>query len=184
MIDPDRLYNFAYGLVMHYLMAFKYISYGLIVGLLLIRKTYRTAYGGRFSKKSIFLSPFLYAAFSVAVSIDMKTISMILSVIAFVFGIYVSFHTARDIIFFTKSQRTYYKRPVWVISIWSLAFIGRLTVIFFFPYVNGDVFSILLFFATGLIIGEAAHTVRKQRLAIRDIRKFRLRIPRLARRRE
>ncbi|MCY0851671.1 MAG: hypothetical protein OWQ34_02905 [Thermoplasma acidophilum] len=184
MIDFDRLYTFAYSLVMHYLLAFKYVSYALIVGMLLIRKTYRTAYGGRFSRRSIFLSPFLYTAFSVAVSIDMRTISIVISAIAFILGVYVSFHTSRDIIFFTKNQRTYYKRPVWVVSIWSLAFIGRLTVIFFFPSVNGDVFSILLFFATGLIIGEAAHTVRKQRMATRQVRKFRLRIPGLYRRRE
>ncbi len=184
MIDFDRLYTFAYGLIMHYLLAFKYISYGLIVGLLLIRKTYRTAYGGRFSRRSIFLSPFLYTAFSIAVSLDMHTISVIISVIAFLFGIYVSFHTSKDIIFFTKNQRTYYKRPVWVVSIWSFAFIGRLTVLFFFPMVNGDVFSILLFFATGLIIGEAAHTVRKQKQAARQARRFRLRIPGLSKRRE
>ncbi|MGC8608238.1 MAG: hypothetical protein ACP5UV_00005 [Thermoplasmata archaeon] len=182
MIDFDRLYSFTYGLVMHYLLAFKYISYGLIVGLLLLRKTYRTAFGGKFSRRSIFLSPLLYLIFTVAVSFNMLIVSMILSIFAFILGVYVSFHTSKSIIFFTKNQKTYYKRPVWVVSVWSLAFIGRLTVLFFFPSVNGDVFSILLFFATGLIIGEAAHTVRKQKQATSQTRKFRLRIPGISKR--
>ncbi|MGC8609490.1 MAG: hypothetical protein ACP5UV_06450 [Thermoplasmata archaeon] len=163
-------------------MTFKYISYSVIVAALLSRKLLRTIYGGKFRRRSIYISPLLYFLFSIAVSINMHIISAILSGLVFAFGVYASYHTTRSIIFFTKNSRAYYKRPVWVVSVWSAAFIGRLTILFFFPTYYGDIFSILLFFATGLIIGEAFQIVKKHREAINTNIRWKIKIPAIMKR--
>ncbi len=151
------IYRFLYGIVMRYLIQFKYISFSAIVFFLVVRKALRTLYGGRFNRRTIFISPAIYILFSVVVSIGTSLYGLIISAVFFFIGVYSSVHTTRNIIFFTRNEKTYYKRPVWVILIWSSAFITRLTILFFYPGLDGDLFSVLLFFATGLIFGEAIH---------------------------
>ncbi len=151
------IYRFLYALVMRYLIQFKYVSYSAIVFLLVIRKALRTLYGGHFNRRTIFISPAIYILFSVVVSIGTSFYGLLTSVVFFAIGAYSSVHTTKNIIFFTRKERTYYKRPIWVILIWSSAFITRLTILFFYPGLDGDLFSVLLFFATGLIFGEAIH---------------------------
>ncbi|BAB60045.1 TVG0923753 [Thermoplasma volcanium GSS1] len=166
----ESLYQFLYSVVMSYLVSLKYVSFVLISVILVFRKIIRTVKGGRFRRYSIFIPPILYILFSIAVSYGTSLLGIVLSLIAFVFGIYISFHTTRSIVFFSKNNILYYKRPGWVVAIWSLAFLTRLALILFFPSFNGDLFTVLLFLASGLIIGESFWIVRKNREILSTVR--------------
>lgn len=151
----ENIYNSAYAQVLNHKLA----SFLVIVVVFLSRKIVRALYGGRFTRKSLIVGPLLYIAFTIAADYGVGLLTSVFVFLAFLFGIYISIHTGKGVTFYTRNDLPYYKRPLWVIGVWSVAFIGRMIIIFYFPGFDDSFFSVLLGFATGLIIGEAFQIV-------------------------
>jgi hypothetical protein len=147
----ESIYNSVYAQVLSH----KLVSFLAIVVIFLSRKIVRALHGGRFTGRSLVVGPLLYIIFTIAADYGISLLSTIFVILAFLFGMYISIHTGKGVTFFTRNDLPYYKRPLWVIGVWSIAFIGRMVIIFYFPGYDDSFFSVLLGFATGLIIGEA-----------------------------
>ncbi|WP_393970861.1 hypothetical protein OXIME_001103 [Oxyplasma meridianum] len=157
----ENIYNRVYAEILSYKLA----SFLAIVVIFLSRKIVRSLHGGRFTRRSLIVGPLLYIAFTVIADYGIGFLNTVFAILAFLFGMYISIHTGKGVTFYTKNDLPYYKRPLWVIGVWSVAFIGRMIIIFFFPGYTDSFFSVLLGFATGLIIGEALQIVWQNRIA-------------------
>lgn len=163
----ENVYNSLYAQVLSH----KLVSFLAIVVIFLSRKIVRALHGGRFTGRSLIVGPLLYIMFTIAADYGISLLTTIFVFLAFMFGMYISIHTGKGVTFFTKNNMPYYKRPLWVIGVWSIAFIGRMVIIFYFPGYDDSFFSVLLGFATGLIIGEAMQIVwQHRRVASRQSR--------------
>jgi|GEM_PF-5165468 hypothetical protein len=157
----ENIYDSVYAQVLSH----KLVSFIGIVVIFLSRKIVRALHGGRFTGRSLIVGPLLYIVFTIAADYGIGLLDTVFTFLAFLFGMYISIHTGKGVTFYTKNDLPYYKRPLWVIGVWSIAFIGRMVIIFFFPGYDDSFFSVLLGFATGLIIGEAIQIVWQHRLA-------------------
>ncbi len=158
--SAENIYDSVYVQVLSH----KLVSFLAIVVIFLSRKIVRALHGGRFTGRSLVVGPLLYAVFTIVADYGIGFLETIFVFLAFLFGMYISIHTGKGVTFYTKNNLPYYKRPLWVIGVWSIAFIGRMAIIFFFPGYDDSFFSVLLGFATGLIIGEALQIVWQNRL--------------------
>jgi hypothetical protein len=157
----ENIYSSVYAQILSH----KLVSFLVIVVIFLSRKIVRALHGGRFTRRSLIVGPLLYIVFTIAADYGISLLSTIFVFLAFLLGMYISIHTGKGVTFFTKNDLPYYKRPLWVIGVWSIAFIGRMVIIFYFPGYDDSFFSVLLGFATGLIIGEAMQIVWQHRRA-------------------
>ncbi|MHB1813040.1 MAG: hypothetical protein ACYCPR_11635 [Thermoplasmataceae archaeon] len=161
----EDIYNSIYVQVLSHKLA----SFLIIVVVFLSRKIVRALHGGRFTRKSLIVGPLLYIIFTIGADYGVSLLASVFVFLAFLFGMYISIHTGKGVTFFTRNDLPYYKRPLWVIGVWSIAFIGRMIIIFYFPGFDDSFFSVLLGFATGLIIGEALQIVWQHKMVIAGI---------------
>lgn len=119
------------------------------------RKVYRANRGGRYTRTGLVLSPLGYLAFTGFTYIGIGIIGLLICSIAFAFGLALSGTLKGQLHFFERNGQLYYRRSVFTVLGWTVAFVFRLYLFIFYDITVGLILSVILSYIAGLFLGEA-----------------------------
>ncbi len=119
------------------------------------RKIYRANRGGRYTRTGLVMSPLLYLAFTSFTFYGLEMVGLLACSISFATGLALSGTLKNQLHFFERNGQLYYRRSVYTVLGWTVAFVLRLYLFIFYDITVGLVLSVILAYITGLFTGEA-----------------------------
>ncbi len=147
----DSIESLAYSILFRY----KDIFFSGFVAIFVGRRILRITLGGKYSARSLVLSPLMYLAFTGATYIGLSTLDLLACSIAFAVGLGLSSVFKNQVKFFEKKEKLHYRRSPVIGLAWTTAFVTRIYLLIYYDLTAGFFLSIILSFLSGLILGEA-----------------------------
>lgn len=141
--------------VLSFLFQYKFEFFAAFVIVFVGRKIYRANRGGRYTRAGLIMSPLLYLAFTSFTLYGLGLLGLLDCTIAFAIGLALSGALKNQLHFFERNGQLYYRRSVFTVLGWTVAFVLRLYLFIFYDITVGLVLSIILAYITGLFTGEA-----------------------------
>lgn len=141
--------------VLTFLFEYKLEFFAAFVMVFVGRKIYRANRGGRYTRTGLVLSPLLYLAFTGFTFYGLAMEGLLACSIAFATGLALSGTLKNQLHFFERNGQLYYRRSVYTVLGWTVAFVIRLYLFIFYDITVGLVLSIIMAYITGLFTGEA-----------------------------
>ncbi len=149
-----------------------------VIVLIVARRLYSGVNGTKFSLFRVFRLPVLYIALTVILILTsavtkffyyMLSVSIALFFILFVVGLIYS----KDMEFFEKEEKLYYKRKPYIMIIWMVTFLARIILEIAASNLIYAIYTVnvLMALSTGLITGEAINTYKSHKNYIEGIKK-------------
>lgn len=138
-----------------FLFQYKVEFFAAFVIVFVGRKIYRANRGGRYTRANLIMSPLLYLAFTSFTLYGLGIKGLLVCSIAFATGLALSGVLRNQLHFFERNGQLYYRRSLYTVLGWTVAFVLRLYLFIFYDITVGLVLSIILAYITGLFTGEA-----------------------------
>lgn len=155
MVNVFALEGTYQSMVLAFLFEYKLEFFVAFVLVFVGRKIYRANRGGRYTRTGLVLSPLLYLAFTAFTFYGLGMIGLLDCTIGFAVGLGLSGALKNQVHFFEQNGQLYYRRSVYTVLGWTVAFVFRLYLFIFFDITVGLVLSIIMSYITGLFTGEA-----------------------------
>jgi hypothetical protein len=133
------------------------------------RRLQKGIQGRKFRGWRVIFSPLLYLLITLYILIiDWKDFGIYIDIsilFILIIGLMTGIRYGESVSFFKKGKDLYFKRSPYIISIWTISFIARITIEFAFPksLLYTEIVDYILTFTSGLIIGESFHIITKRR---------------------
>lgn len=142
-------------------------EFEILIGVIIILGIVRGLRGRKYSAARVLRTPLIYILFT-AFAIFLSSIPNLYAqsmILLLPVGIPVGMKFGKDVRFFTRENILYYSRSPYILLLWALALIARvsLELFSFHSLLAIIVFNALLSFITGMLLGEAIHILRKRR---------------------
>lgn len=147
-----------------FLFKYKIEFFAAFVTLFVGRRLFRATAGGKYTGSGLILSPLMYLAFTSSTFIGLNLVDLLICVVFFAIGLGLSGPLRGQLKFFERGGQLYYKRSLWIVMGWTVAYVMRLYMLIFFDITVGVVLSAILSYITGLIIGEAFQIAVQKRM--------------------
>jgi hypothetical protein len=139
----------------------------IIIGVMILYGIFRGLTGRKFTPLRVLRTPTIYSLFTL-MAIFLTSIPSIyaqLMILLLPVGIPLGLRFGKDVKFFKKNDLLYYKRSPYILSVWAVALIARVSLeLFSFQSLLAViVFNALLSFITGMLLGEAVHILRTKK---------------------
>lgn len=133
----------------------------IVVGILIIIGIVRGLRGRRYSPLRALRTPMIYILFTLF-AIFLSSIPNVYAqymILLLPVGIPIGYRFGRDVKFFTRDNTLYYTRSPYILLIWAIALIARVSLEMssFRSLLAIIIFNALLSFVTGMLLGEAIH---------------------------
>ncbi len=147
-----------------FLFQYKIEFFAIFVSVFVGRRIFRATAGGKYSTSSLIFSPLMYLAFTASTYIDLTLEGLLICFILFAVGLGLSGPLKGQLKFFEKGGQLYYKRSLWIVMGWTVAYVIRLYMLIFVDITAGLILSAVLSYITGLIIGEVFQIAIQKRI--------------------
>ena len=147
-----------------FLFRYKIEFFSAFVAVFVGRRIFRATAGGKYSRSGLVISPLMYMAFTASTFIDLTPVGLLICFIFFAVGIGLSGPLRGQLKFFEKEGQLYYKRSLWIVMGWTVAYVIRLYMLIFVDITAGLILSAVLSYITGLIIGEVFQIAVQKRM--------------------
>lgn len=141
----------------------------IIVIFIIARRMQKGIQGRKFAGWRIVFFPLLYILITLyVVELDWKDFGIYIDIsisLLLVIGLMTGLKFGGSVSFFKKGNDLYFKRSPYIISIWAVSFIARITIEYVFPQLllYTEVVDGLLVFTSGLVVGETFHILTKKK---------------------
>ncbi len=164
MSDITTSIPFLEALFYTFLFKYKIEFFAAFVAVFVGRRIFRATAGGKYSRSGLILSPLMYLAFTASTFIDLTLVGLLICFIFFAVGIGLSGPLRGQLKFFEKGGQLFYKRSLWIVMGWTVAYVIRLYMLIFVDITAGLILSAVLSYITGLIIGEVFQIAVQKRI--------------------
>lgn len=147
-----------------FLFKYKIEFFAAFVAVFVGRRIFRATAGGKYTRSGLVLSPLMYLAFTASTFIDLGLVGLLICAVFFAIGIGLSGPLRGQLKFSEKDGQLYYKRSIWIVMGWTVAYVLRLYILIFIDVTVGLILSAVLSYITGLIIGEAFQIAVQKRM--------------------
>ncbi len=160
VLNASSIQTMAYS----FLFAYKNEFFIAFVSIFVGRKLVRAAYGGKYTSKGLIVSPLAYLAFTGTTLVGIHLEGLLICSVGFAFGLGLSSVLKNQVHFFEKNGSLYYRRSLYIVLAWTVAYISRLYLLLYYDVTAGLVLSVILSYFTGLITGEAFQIAVQKRI--------------------
>jgi cation transport ATPase len=142
-------------------------EFEILIGVIIILGIVRGLSGRKYSAARVLRTPAIYILFTAFAIFFSSTPNLYAQsmILLLPVGIPVGMKFGKDVKFFKRDDVLYYRRSPYILLLWALALIARVSLEFFSLHslLAIIVFNALLSFITGMLLGEAIHILTKRR---------------------
>jgi membrane protein CcdC involved in cytochrome C biogenesis len=139
----------------------------VFIALILFLRLRRSVKGQKFKLSRVIYYPILYLVISIySYYLDQSSFVLGLFLILLMFGTLIGNKIGGNVKFFNKDEKIYYKRSNYISAIWTVSFISRIILEFYYPqnFEINSIITLVLSFTTGLLIGEGINIYKAYKI--------------------